>query len=110
MLPGNPDILCRLGDVIMTPSVRQAVPDDDLADALLRHAQRTWGDSQPGDGAAPSRRSALEGCRVLSVNRTPTGIRFCVLSEDNLHRTLVLLPEECRTLPWPDPCKRTPSR
>jgi hypothetical protein len=43
---------------------------------------------------------------VFTLNRTPTGIRFCVLSEDDLHRTLVLLPEECRTLPWPNPCKK----
>jgi hypothetical protein len=105
MLPENLDILYRLGDVIMTPSVRQVVPDDDLADALLRHAHRTWGEDRPGVGT-PSRRPALEGCRVLTLNRTPTGIRFCVLSEDDLHRTLVLLPEECRTLPWPNPCKK----
>ena len=44
MLPESLDILCRLGDVIMTPRVRAAVSDEDLATALFRHARTAYGD------------------------------------------------------------------
>ena len=92
MLPIDLGPIYRLGRVVMTPNARVRVSDQDLANALLRHLRKVWG--QTDQGARYCRRARFDGCRMLSAYRASDGTRFWLLSESDQSRTTVMLPED----------------
>lgn len=82
-----------LGKVVATPGARAALPPEDVAQALDRHAAGDWGDV----GAADRREndaSVDRHLRILSVYHAGDGTKFWVITEADRSVTTVLLPAE----------------
>jgi hypothetical protein len=61
--------------------------------ALRRHASCDWGELCAEDKA--SNDQALQyGGRLMSAYRTPTGVKFWIITEADRSATTTLLPEE----------------
>jgi len=82
----------RLGRVVATPGVLQAVASDELLAGLDRHARCDWGqlseeDSKENDFAVARR------LRILSVYRAG-GVKYWIITEADRSATTILLPSE----------------
>lgn len=82
-----------LGRLCMTPGVKEEVPPSELLHALRRHANKDWGEIDPGD-VGLNDRALIEGTRLFSVYVTKSGTKFWVITEADRASTTALLPEE----------------
>jgi len=83
----------RLGSVCVTRGAAEVLYEEDIRNAVGRHARRDWGDVCAADWDRNDR-SLEEGCRLLSAYRSRAGIPFWVITEADRSVTTVLLPEE----------------
>lgn len=82
-----------LGHIFSTPGVIQSIPNQEIVDALMRHASGDWGDLDPEDKQANDD-AILHGGRILSAYTSSDGIRFWIITEADRSMTTILLPEE----------------
>lgn len=82
-----------LGQLLMTPGIRDQVAAGELARALRRHANGDWGDLCDEDRQANDR-ALLEGSRLLSAYLTTSGVKFWIITEADRSATTALLPSE----------------
>ena len=93
-----------LGLTLITANARRQLEPEDVSRSLQRHARRDWGRCRPQN--PPAHAASLEGgCRLLSVYKDRQGIDFGIITEADLSRTWVLLPEDCGPA-----CRRSPLR
>ena len=85
--------LFPLGNVYQTPGVLEAIPSEDVFQALARHQSGEWGDLGTEDTQANA--YALEHqLRLLSAYHSQTGVKFWIITEADRSSTTVLLPSE----------------
>ncbi len=82
-----------LGQVVATPGALEAVPLEEMAAALQRHARGDWGELCSED-RAENELAVREGFRLLSSYRTAEGAKYWIITEADRSVTTVLLPEE----------------
>lgn len=82
-----------LGRLMATPNALNSVPDHEIQSALLRHHCGDWGEVCREDHAA-NEQALVEGSRLFSVYRSPTGVKFWIITEWDRSLTTVLLPED----------------
>jgi hypothetical protein len=85
--------LFPLGNVYQTPGVLEAIPSEDVFQALARHQSGDWGDL----GAEDKRENEFSlgfPSRLLSAYHAQTGEKFWILTEADRSATTVLLPSE----------------
>lgn len=82
-----------LGQLLMTPGVRDSIPPSEMMQALRRHARGDWGDLDDEDRQA-NERALKDGTRLLSAYHSSTGVKFWIITEWDRSATTVLLPEE----------------
>jgi hypothetical protein len=85
--------LFELGNVYQTPGVVEAIPSEDVFQALARHQSGDWGDLGEED-RRENEFSLGFPLRLLSSYRAQTGERFWVMTEADRLSTTVLLPNE----------------
>jgi hypothetical protein len=97
--PRNPTFRFSLGDVAMTPGVRDLLaqvtdpwPRATVNRMLARHASGDWGEVPPED-AAENELALQEGYRLMSVYYV-CGERVWVITEADRSCTTLLLPDE----------------
>lgn len=85
--------LFPLGQMVMTPGVRDSIPPSEMLQALRRHARGEWGDLCDED--RESNDLALKnGARLVSIYHSKAGTKFYIITEHDRSLTTVLLPEE----------------
>lgn len=82
-----------LGQLVMTPGVKEAVAPSEMMRAVRRHARGDWGDIKREDQASNDR-AVKEGDRLLSSYTTKAGTVFWVITEADRSATTLLLPDE----------------
>lgn len=82
-----------LGQMVMTPGVRDSLSPSEMLHALRRHARGDWGDLDSEDRAA-NERALQEHTRLLSAYKSTTGVKFWIITEADRSVTTVLLPDE----------------
>ena len=83
----------RLGRVVATRGVLDAVPKREVLKALERHQNCDWGEVKKTDWA--SNDSALTRReRIISVYRADNQTKFWIITEADRSATTVMLPEE----------------
>jgi hypothetical protein len=85
--------LFPLGQVVVTPAALELLSQEELSRALNRHRQGDWGECDRADAAANDQ-ALVDGTRLLSVYRTPSGRTFWILTAADRSVTTLLLPEE----------------
>ena len=85
--------LFPLGNIYHTPGVEEAIPSEDVMQALARHQSGDWGDLSAHD-RAENEFSLGYPLRILSAYRAQTGEKFWVMTEADRSATTVLLPSE----------------
>ena len=83
----------RLGQVVATPGVLEAIPAGEMMRALSRHARGDWGELCPED-VQENERSLSEGFRLLSAYTSSGGVKFWLITEADRSVTTFLLPSE----------------
>jgi hypothetical protein len=82
-----------LGATSMTANAQRTLPPLSVIVAINRHARGDWGEVCEED--RQSNEDALtHGGRLLSVYRTPEGVKFWIITEADRSVTTVLLPED----------------
>ena len=85
--------LFPLGNIYQTPGVLEAIPSEDVFQALARHQSGDWGDV----GNADKRENEFSlgyPLRLLSAYYAQTGEKFWIITEADRSATTVLLPSE----------------
>jgi len=82
-----------LGQVVITPAAKDAIPDAEVRTALDRHIAGDWGDLCPAD-QAENELSLKEGFRLLSSYRASDGTKFWIITEADRSVTTILLPDD----------------
>lgn len=82
-----------LGKVVLTPRAQEKLTGEEVTMGLLSHLRGDDGELDEFANRDPER-SALDGCRRLSVFRTANGSRFWIITEADASMTTVLLPED----------------
>jgi hypothetical protein len=85
--------LFPLGNVYQTPGVLEAIPTEDVFQALARHQTGDWGEL----GAQDKQENEFSlgfPSRILSAYRAQTGEKFWIITEADRSATTVLLPSE----------------
>ena len=82
-----------LGFLLITPALRDAVTEHDIADALYRHSHGDWGTVCEED-KAENEFSVPRYLRILSAYVAENGTRFWVITEADRKSTTLLLPDE----------------
>jgi len=90
---GRPVQRFPLGKIVITPGALKALTGEDVLGALGRHVVGDWGELCPED-LAENERSLREGFRLFSSYRSPSGVKFWIITEADRSSTCVLLPEE----------------
>lgn len=85
--------LFPLGRLMITPNAQRVLPPEVTFEALERHALGDWGEASEAD-KLENELSLREGFRIMSVYRSPLGVRFWVITEADRSSTTVLLPED----------------
>ena len=81
------------GDVVITPGAREAMSDDDIKTAFVRHLACDWGNLDEHDWRAND--DALHGSdRLFSQYTSWSGTKFWIITEQDRSVTTILLPEE----------------
>ena len=80
--PNLPQVSVRvaLGQVVMTPGVRDNIPVPEIMAALARHARGDWG-TVSRDDWKENDLSLREGFRILSAYQSKAGKRFWIITE-----------------------------
>ena len=82
-----------LGRVVATRAAAATLSQEEMAEALARHARGDWGLVNDEDRESNDR--ALEnGARLLSVYESASKVRFWVITEWDRSATTVLLPDD----------------
>lgn len=89
---GRPDGF-ELGQMVMTPGARDAIPPSEMMHALRRHARGDWGDLCEEDRKANDH-AVRGGSRLLSAYHSKGGVKFWIITEADRSTTTVLLPDE----------------
>ena len=85
--------LFKLGKLYQTPGVVEAIPTEEVMQALARHQSGDWGDVSAADKEA-NEFSLGRHLRLLSAYQAQTGEKFWVITEADRSATTVLLPSE----------------
>ena len=83
----------RLGQLCITPAASQAVPPQEVLEAVARHASGDWGQLDPHDWQA-NEDALRQGGRLFSVYATRQGQKFYVITESDRRTTTLLLPDD----------------
>jgi chloramphenicol 3-O-phosphotransferase len=81
-----------LGLVVTTPGAQAAVPVEDMAILLQRHAIGDWG-NMPNEDILANTHALVDGNRLMSAYEV-NGVRVWVITEADRSVTTLLLPEE----------------
>ncbi len=82
-----------LGQLVITPAALEAVPADDICNAINRHVCGDFGDFDDAD-RRENELALRAGLRMLSVYRATNGTKFYVLTEACRTITTILLPSD----------------
>jgi hypothetical protein len=82
-----------LGLLVISPTVLQTIPEDEICRALDRHVTGQWGDVSDHDRAA-NQLALLTAAPLLSVYHTNTGIELRVMTTGHRFTTTVYLPSD----------------
>ena len=89
----NEEIRVPLGQVVATANASETLPQNEIAEALRRHASGDWGDVDKEDRESNDQ-AFQHGDRLLSVYHTTDGTKFWIITEWDRSVTTVLLPED----------------
>lgn len=90
---GQREVSFPLGRLMTTPGALKLLTQDEMFDALHRHANGDWGDVCDED-REENEVALKHGFRLLSVYHTKTGHKFWIITEADRSVTTVLLPDE----------------
>ena len=82
-----------LGATYMTANAQRTLPPLSVIAAIYRHARGDWGEVCEEDRQS-NEEALARGMRLLSVYRTPDGVKFWIITEADRSVTTVLLPED----------------
>ena len=83
----------KLGRLVITPAALEAIPEQEVKNAIDRHAKGDWGNLSQED--IYEKECALKnGARILSSYELSTGEKFWVITEADRSATTVLLPSD----------------
>lgn len=82
-----------LGRLYITAHAHATLTANSVWLAVRRHAIGDWGEVDDHD-RQENESSLLHGSRLFSVYRTPTRVRFYIITEAGREVTTVLLPED----------------
>lgn len=83
----------KLGRLVATPAVLDAVPKPELLAAFRRHMRCDWGDVCDADWIENDR-ALKNGRRLLSSYCAENGTKFWIITEWDRSATTILLPSE----------------
>jgi hypothetical protein len=83
----------NLGRLVITTNALEAIPADDICNAINRHVCGDWGDLDPAD-RTENEQALQNGFHVMSAYYTSNGTKFFVLTEARRTVTTVLLPAD----------------
>ena len=89
----NATVQFSLGQVVITRSALEVLPNDEVMLALSRHAKCDWGDVSAEDGKE-NELSLKEGFRLFSVYHTTAKVKFWIITEADRSSTTILLPDD----------------
>ena len=90
--PGTPGLL-RVGRLVATPAVLEAVPKPELLAAYKRHMRCDWGEVSKDDWNANDQALKNEE-RLLSAYTSSDGTKFWIITEWDRSVTTILLPSD----------------
>lgn len=82
-----------LGQVVITRNAADTLQQNDVQEAIRRHASGDWGDVDEHD-RQENELSLEQGFRLLSVYHAGNGVKFWIITEADRSATTVLLPED----------------
>lgn len=82
-----------LGRLVATANAQATLDQEDIFNALRRHAAGDWGEVCPEDWEE-NELSLREGFRLFSVYRSKEDRKFWVITEADRSSTTVLMPED----------------
>jgi len=82
-----------LGRLVITPAALEAVPADDICNAINRHVCGDFGDLDAAD-KKENEFALRAGLRVMSAYRASNGNKFWLITEASRELTTVLLPSD----------------
>lgn len=82
-----------LGSIVITSNAQSRLDDEDVINALRRHAAGDWGDVDEHD-RQENELSLEHGFRLLSVYYDRLGTKFWIITEADRSVTTILLPED----------------
>jgi hypothetical protein len=83
----------QLGKVCITASAANAVPSNEVLEAIARHAAGDWGALDEHDRQENERALGTRG-RLLSTYQASNGNRFYIITDAGWLTTTLLLPED----------------
>jgi len=89
----NTTVSFELGQIVITPSALEALPNEEVLTALSRHANGDWGDVSAED-RQENELSLKEGFRLFSVYHTGSNLKFWIITEADRSVTTILLPDD----------------
>lgn len=85
--------LVKVGRLVATPGVLNAVPRPELFAALERHMRKDWGEVCEEDWKENDR-ALKSGDRLLSSYKSKYDVKFWIITERGRSHTTILLPSE----------------
>ena len=82
-----------LGQLVITPAALEAVPADDICNAINRHVCGDFGDLDAAD-RKENEFALRAGLRLLSVYHATNGTKFWLITEADRRSTTILLPSD----------------
>jgi hypothetical protein len=82
-----------LGRLVATPNALNTIPNDEILNALSRHAQGDWGTLDAED-LQSNERALKHGGRLFSAYRSTQNVKFWIITECDRSVTTVLLPKD----------------
>jgi hypothetical protein len=87
------NIMFQLGQVVATPGIIGAVPEDELVQFLERYQKGDWGKIDKEDWEM-NNEAITTGGRILAVYQSQNGTTFWIITEQDRSATTLLLPDE----------------
>lgn len=81
----------QVGRLMITSAAAQAIPADEAASALARHAAGDWGNVPPADWTLNDE-ALRHGGRLFSVYQSSANETFWIITESDRRITTLLLP------------------
>lgn len=81
-----------LGQIMIAPNVLNAIPKDDVLDALSRHIRGDWGIQDVSTSDANERALEHGGC-LFSMHYSTRGLKFQIITESGRSVTIIVLAE-----------------